>query len=44
MSYINYLKDFDFDILYKTSFILPFIGYNSYLKDFITFTFFYWKI
>lgn len=32
MSYINYLKDFDFDILYKTSFILPFIGIIVILK------------
>lgn len=32
MSYINYLKNFDFDILYKTSFLLPFVGIIVVLK------------
>lgn len=32
MSYINYLKNFDFNILYKTSFLLPFVGIIVVLK------------
>ena len=32
MSYINYLKNFDFNILYKTSFLLPFLGIIVILK------------
>lgn len=32
MSYINYLKNFNFDILYKTSFLLPFVGIIVVLK------------